>query len=117
MLLNAGAALYIAGKAETLAAGVALAAELIDSGKALAVLEKLTMPMRLPPPIWPSSLPSVDSSMIRMNFFAPLFRLAIGLPAMLWERSRISTMSTGLPAILGSAVRERVTLNVSPQSI
>ncbi|MDY4431139.1 anthranilate phosphoribosyltransferase, partial [Evtepia sp.] len=34
VLLNAGAALYIGGKAETLAQGVTLAAELIDSGKA-----------------------------------------------------------------------------------
>ena len=32
--LNAGAALYIAGKADTLEAGVKLAEELIDSGKA-----------------------------------------------------------------------------------
>lgn len=41
VLLNAGAALYIGGKAETLQEGVKLAAELIDSGKALATLEKL----------------------------------------------------------------------------
>lgn len=41
MLLNAGAALYIAGKADTFADGVALAADLIDSGKALAALEKV----------------------------------------------------------------------------
>ena len=41
VLLNAGAVLYIAGKAETLAEGVKLAGELIDSGKALATLEKL----------------------------------------------------------------------------
>lgn len=41
VLLNAGAALYIADKAETHADGVRLAAELIDSGKALATLEKL----------------------------------------------------------------------------
>lgn len=40
VLLNAGAALYLAGKAETLAEGVKLAAELIDSGKALAKLEE-----------------------------------------------------------------------------
>lgn len=39
VLLNAGAALYIGGKAESIAEGVALAAELIDSGKALATLE------------------------------------------------------------------------------
>lgn len=40
VLMNAGAALYIGGKAETLKDGVALAAELIDSGKALKTLEK-----------------------------------------------------------------------------
>ena len=40
VLLNAGASLYIAGKAETFADGVKLAAELIDSGKAAATLEK-----------------------------------------------------------------------------
>ena len=41
VLMNAGAALYIAGKAEPLRAGVALAGELIDSGRALETLEKL----------------------------------------------------------------------------
>lgn len=41
VLLNAGAALYIGGKADGMKEGVALAAELIDSGKALATLEKL----------------------------------------------------------------------------
>ena len=40
-LLNAGAALYIGGKAETMKDGVDLAAELTDSGKALNTLEKL----------------------------------------------------------------------------
>ena len=38
--MNAGAALYVAGKAESLEAGVALAEELIDSGKAKAKLEE-----------------------------------------------------------------------------
>ena len=41
VLLNAGAALYINDKAPTLAEGIKLAAELIDSGKAMATLEKL----------------------------------------------------------------------------
>ena len=41
VLLNAGAALYIAGKAESMADGVHLAAELIDSGKAMKTLETL----------------------------------------------------------------------------
>ena len=40
VLLNAGAALYIGGKAESMKAGVALAAEIIDSGKALDTLER-----------------------------------------------------------------------------
>lgn len=40
VLLNAGASLYIGGKVDNLKAGVDLAAELIDSGKALATLEK-----------------------------------------------------------------------------
>lgn len=39
VLMNAGAALYIAEKAESLADGVKLAGEIIDSGKALEVLE------------------------------------------------------------------------------
>ena len=41
VLMNAGAALYIVGKAETLKDGIALAAEIIDSGKALETLDKL----------------------------------------------------------------------------
>ena len=41
VLLNAGAALYIGGKADSMKDGVALAAELIDTGKAAAVLEQL----------------------------------------------------------------------------
>ena len=40
VLMNAGAALYIGGKAIDMQAGIRLAAELIDSGKALATLEK-----------------------------------------------------------------------------
>ena len=41
VLLNAGASLYIAGKADTFKDGIALAAELIDSGKALETLNKV----------------------------------------------------------------------------
>ncbi len=41
VLLNAGAGLYLNGKADSFAAGVELAAELIDSKKALATLEKV----------------------------------------------------------------------------
>lgn len=40
VLLNAGAALYIGGKADSFNGGVQLAAQLIDSGRALATLEK-----------------------------------------------------------------------------
>ena len=40
VLMNAGAALYVAGKASSIAEGVKLAAETIDSGKAMAQLEK-----------------------------------------------------------------------------
>ena len=40
VLLNAGASLYICGKTADFKAGVALAAELIDSGKAYETLEK-----------------------------------------------------------------------------
>lgn len=40
VLMNAGAALYIGGKAESMKDGVGLAAELIDSGKALDTLQK-----------------------------------------------------------------------------
>ena len=41
VLMNAGASLYIAGKAETFEDGVKLAAEIIDSGKAAKTLEDL----------------------------------------------------------------------------
>ena len=41
VLMNAGAALYIASKAESMADGVKLAAELIDSGEAKKTLEKI----------------------------------------------------------------------------
>ena len=40
VLMNAGASLYIGGKADSFADGIKLAAELIDSGKALETLEK-----------------------------------------------------------------------------
>lgn len=39
VLMNAGAALYIGGRAATLEEGIRLAADLIDSGRALATLE------------------------------------------------------------------------------
>ncbi|MFQ8706944.1 MAG: anthranilate phosphoribosyltransferase [Thomasclavelia sp.] len=40
VLLNAGAAIYIAGRTDTMQEGVALAAKLIDEGKALAKLKQ-----------------------------------------------------------------------------
>ena len=41
VLMNAGAALYIGGKADSLKDGIALAGEIIDSGKALETLNQL----------------------------------------------------------------------------
>ena len=38
--MNAGASLYIGGKAESMKDGIALAASLIDSGKAMAAMER-----------------------------------------------------------------------------
>ena len=40
VLMNAGASLYIGGKADSMADGIKLAAELIDSGKVLETLNK-----------------------------------------------------------------------------
>ena len=40
VLLNAGASLYIGGKAENIRQGISMAAELIDSGKARETLQK-----------------------------------------------------------------------------
>ena len=41
VLMNAGAALYIGGKADSMKDGIALAGELIDSGKAMKTLQKI----------------------------------------------------------------------------
>ncbi|MDO4490793.1 MAG: anthranilate phosphoribosyltransferase [Lachnospiraceae bacterium] len=43
VLMNAGASLYIGGKADSFQQGVQLAAELIDSGKAYETLEKMIL--------------------------------------------------------------------------
>jgi len=47
-LLNGAAALLVAGRAQTLADGVELAARSIDSGAALRVLEDLVMRTNMP---------------------------------------------------------------------
>lgn len=41
VLLNAGAALYIGGKVDSIQGGITLAAQTIDSGKATEVLAEL----------------------------------------------------------------------------
>lgn len=41
VLMNAGASLYIGGKADSMESGIRLAAEIIDSGKAMETLSKL----------------------------------------------------------------------------
>ncbi len=48
VLLNAGASLYIGGKADSMKSGVALAGKLLDSGKVLETLEKLIAVSNLP---------------------------------------------------------------------
>ena len=48
VLLNAGAALYIGGKADTMQDGIRLAAEMIDSCRALETLEKVIAISNLP---------------------------------------------------------------------
>ncbi|MCQ2428614.1 MAG: anthranilate phosphoribosyltransferase [Clostridia bacterium] len=48
VLMNAGAALYIGGKAESWKEGVKLAAEIIDSGKAAETLDKFVKVSNLP---------------------------------------------------------------------
>ena len=47
-LMNAGASLYIGGIADSMTDGIALAAQLIDSGKAMETLEKLIVISNLP---------------------------------------------------------------------
>ena len=41
--MNAGASLYIGGKADSFADGIKLAGEIIDSGKAMETLEKFIL--------------------------------------------------------------------------
>jgi anthranilate phosphoribosyltransferase len=52
VLLNAGAALYVCGRADSLEAGVTLAAQSIDSGEArrrLVALVELSQSFGMPP--------------------------------------------------------------------
>lgn len=97
-------------------AALSVATEVISCASTLALLAKLTMPMRLPEPIFQSEL-SVDSSIISMNVFAPAFIFASGAPVMLPERSKTSTISVGFETISGVAVSASVTFNVPSQSI
>ena len=48
VLLNAGAALYLGGKADSMARGVTLAGEILDSGRALRTLEEFIRVSNLP---------------------------------------------------------------------
>ena len=91
--------------------------EVISPVSATATLAKLTIPMWLPEPIFPSWELSVDSSIISIKVFAPSFILARGLPVMLPERSSTRTMSVGLEEISGAAESPRVTFTIPSQSI
>lgn len=53
VLMNAAAALIVAGKAETLVEGVALAAAAIDDGRAMTVLDRIIEITNRPPPVDP----------------------------------------------------------------
>ena len=50
VLMNAGASLYIGGKAGSMREGISLAEKLIDSGKALETLERLIQVSNRPDP-------------------------------------------------------------------
>ena len=92
------------------------ATEVMSCVSAVAVLAKLTIPIRLPEPMVPSA-PSVASSMISINVSAPAFMFSRGLPAMLPDRSSTRTISAGLAEISGAAERARLTFSVPSQSI
>ena len=47
VVLNAGTGLYVSGKAASLADGIALAGQLIDSGRALAALDAFVAQSKL----------------------------------------------------------------------
>jgi anthranilate phosphoribosyltransferase len=55
VLLNAAAALIVAGRAQTLSEGVALAARSVDTGAAMGVLRKLRTAAAPPPPETPDT--------------------------------------------------------------
>ena len=54
VLLNAGAALVVAGQARTHREGLDIAANTIDAGKAAAALAKMVAITNEPPPLPPS---------------------------------------------------------------
>lgn len=89
-----------------------LATEVIRWVLVVAESAKLTIPMRLPEPIFPSWLLSVASSIISIKVFAPAFILARGDPVILPERSSTKTISVGFEAMSGAAESARVTFKV-----
>ena len=105
-LVNASAWFVFPPAVRASTAAFKSATDVISCVSAVAVSAKLTTAMRLPEPICPSCVPSVASSMMSINALAPFFRFANALPAMLPERSRISTMSVGFDTISGSAVKD-----------
>lgn len=116
-LVKASAWLVLPAAARLSTAAFRVSTEVMSWVSAVAVLPKLTMPRRLPEPIWPSWLLSVASSMMSMKVLAPSFMAARGVPIMLPERSSTSTMSVGLEMISGAAVRARVTRRAPPQGM
>lgn len=94
-----------------------LSTEVMSCVSAVAVLAKLTIPMRLPDPIWPSSAPSVASSIMSMNVLAPIFMFAKGAPVMLPERSSTKTISVGFETMSGAAVKASDTRRDPSQEI
>ena len=108
-LVKASAWLVLPPAVSASTAAFRSATEVISWVSCVAVLAKLTTAMRLPEPIWPSCVPSVASSIMSINAFAPFFRFASALPAILPDRSRISTMSVGFDTISGAAVNDSFT--------
>ena len=94
-LANASAWLVLPPADRASTASFRVSTEVMSAASTEAVSAKLTIPIRLPEPIYPSCTPSVASSMMSIKVLAPSFMLASGAPAMLPERSSTSTMSVG----------------------